>query len=184
MTTDPGQHRFNLDAFNSPLGPALNLTATADDRLDGFRDGNPVLVQRIYPMTTMGGFGAFRNSSTFKTEIRTSFRATMPTNFFVHGRGPRVFGGHHETGDPAWDSQFIIRSKTGPQVLALFNPQVRASIRTYDASVPSLELTDKGADVLIEGDIPSAHYLNWILTAQTRLLNLIVHSGRQAGLRI
>lgn len=182
MTTDHGQHCSNLDAFNSPLGPALDLTPTADDRLEGFRDSNPVLVRRIYPMTTMGGIGAFRNRSTYKTEIQTRFRATMPIHFFVHGRGPVLFGDHHETGDPSWDSQFIIRSKTGPQVLALFNPQVRASTRTYDASVPSLELTDKGADVLIEGDIPSAHYLNWILTAQTRLLNLIVYSGKQAGL--
>ena len=178
MSVNGQEGRSKLDAFNSPVGPALGLTPTSPDRLEGSREGNPVLIRGHAPLWLT------ERRSTFKTEIGTSFRQPVPLEFLVHGRGRLLLGSHFKTGDPAWDADYVIRSKTGPQACSLFGPEVRASIRMYDTGVPSLQITEKGVELLIEGDVPSAEYLDWVLISQSRILNLIVYSAKRAGLMV
>ena len=178
MTTNRQEGQSKLDAFNSPVGPALGLTPTSPDLLEGSSEGNPVLIRGHAPTVVDREALHIQDRDRDLVPPASTARVSCPW------KGSPLAWESLQTGDPAWDADYVIRSKTGPQACSLFGPEVRASIRMYDTGVPSLQITEKGVELLIEGDVPSAEYLDWVLISQSRILNLIVYSAKRAGLMV
>ncbi len=161
------------------VGAAFALTAIdgpspKSDAFAGTIGGYPVRLVRIRPWWAT-------DSITYKTEIATYFARPPQQQFIVHGKGPYLRGDFFPTGDPSFDDEFVVRSDAGPTVLPLFDHTARAAIAAYNSSVPSLGLSNKGVEVLIEGAIPPLVAIGDILRAQAHVIAAIEASGSNSN---